>query len=421
MNDSNQTGENIRGFLTMAKSLSTTQLSCLLASIAGLIPFAIDAYLPALSSMSADLDTSLHHLEFTITSFLVGYATGSLIGGPLSDQRGRRLVAVLGLLGFMAASIAISVSHGFESLLLLRFLQALGGGTATVVIPAIVSDYYSRQDAAKVMTTITFIMMGAPLIAPVFGSGILAISDWRSIFLFLAGYALVIAVLAGWRLPETRTDKRPRSKFSLIATLNAFRQIVLNAQARPLLIIAICGNAIFFCYLTQVAYLLDEYMGVTRAQFPIFFSSFVLCFMVANRCNAFLLKKHDSLSILRWGVMSVLGTSTVFLIVTHIVGDASYWVIGVLVVLLATLGFVSSNSQVNFLHHYKQNSGTATSVMRASELFIGAMAGALISVFYDGTPIPMATVIFTIALIAYIFMRKVNVAEYGNGTVSPQS
>lgn len=395
-----------RECLFVPQSLTTSQLSFLLAAIISLIPFAIDAYLPALSIMSAELGTSLHRLEWTITTFFVGYALGSLVGGPISDHLGRRVIAVIGLLSFMIMSVAISVGEDFETLLILRFLQAVGGGVTTVVVPAIVRDYYSRQEAAKVMTTITFIMMGAPLIAPIVGSGILEISGWRSIFIFLAAYALILAVLAGYLLPASRTGAS--ATLSVRGVLTAYRGILLNTQARPLLIIVICCDAIFLSYLTQTAYLLHEYMGVTKVQFPLFFSSFMVCLMCVNRCNAHLLKTHDSLTILRWGVVLLLSAASVLLVVTHITEQASLWVMGFLLLTISSLGFVSSNSQVNFLHYFGESSGTATSVMRASQLFIGASAGALISVFYDGTPIPFATVTFISALIAFLFMRKLS-------------
>lgn len=396
-----------RRIISLSKSLSTTHLSLLLAAIISLIPFSIDAYLPALSLMASDLSTDLHHLELTISSFFIGYALGSLVGGPLSDQKGRRLVAMVGLLSFMVTSLAITFCDSFETLLVLRFLQAAGGGVTTVVVPAIVRDRFAREEAARVMSTIAFIMMAAPLIAPIVGSGITAAWGWRPIFVFLALYALALCALTAAFMPQSRPEGNASSTFSLERTLSAYRQVLANRQARPFLIIIICGDAIFLSYLTQAAYLLDEYLGVTKVQFPLVFAGFVVCLMIANRCNAYLLRSRDSLQILHWGLYLVLVAATALLISALSSGQGSLWVMGGVLLVISSLGFVNSNSQANFLHYFGTHSGTATSVMRASQLMIGASAGALVSAFYNGTPVPLATVMFTTAFLAFLSMRKV--------------
>ncbi|ASJ73839.1 multidrug effflux MFS transporter [Granulosicoccus antarcticus] len=404
----------------MPKPLSTPQLSLLLAAIISLTPFSIDAYLPALSQISRDLGTDLHHLELTVSSFFIGYAFGSLVGGPLSDHKGRRLVAGIGLLCFMVASLAITMCESFESLLLLRFLQAASGGVTTVVVPAIVRDRFPRQQAAQVMSTIAFIMMAAPLVAPIVGSAILATWGWRPIFLFLAVYGLALYLLTRAFMPESRPNGEPPSAFSLKKTLSVYRFVLSHRQARPFLLIIVCSNAIFFSYLTQAAYLLYEYMGVTELQFPMVFSGFVVCLMIANRCNAFLLRTHDSLQILRWGLMAALIVASALLVAALFTGPGSLWVMGFVLLLISSLGFVNSNSQVNFLHFFGENSGTAASAMRASQMLVGASAGALVSALYNGTPVPLACVMLFMAGCAFVSMRKAGIAvDCEGGVVSP--
>lgn len=377
--------------------------------------------MPALALMSQDLGTDLHHLELTISSFFIGYACGSLIGGPLSDNRGRRLIAITGLLIFMVASLAITLCESFETLLLLRFVQAAGGGVTTVVVPAIVRDRFARQQAAQVMSTIAFIMMAAPLIAPVVGSLILAAWGWRPIFLFLALYGAALLVLTKVFMPHSRPDGKPAAEFSLRKMLSGYRDVLANRRAQPFLIIIICSNAVFFSYLTQAAYLLYEYMSVTPTQFPMVFSGFVFCLMIANRCNAFLLRTHDSLQILRWGLSAAFVIATGLLIAVLSTGPASLWVMGFILLLISSLGFVKSNSEVNYLYFFGDNSGTAASIMRASQMLFGAGAGALISAMYNGTPLPLAGVMFLMAACSYISMRWVsgNTVEREESSVLP--
>ncbi len=378
----------------------------MLAAIISVIPFAIDAYLPALGVMASDLGYSLHQLELTISSFFVGYALGSLVGGPLSDHYGRRLMGVLGLVVFTLASLVMTLTESYEGLLALRFVQAVGGGVTTVIVPAIVRDRFERQEAAKVMTTVAFIMMAAPLTAPIVGSVLLAFWGWRSIFSFLALYAFVLVLLAKAFLPESRDKSITLPAFSINKALTNYRIIFFQLEARPYFIASVCSSAIFLSYLTQAAFLLNEYSGVSALQFPLIFSGFVVCLMLANRGNAFLLRRFDSRLIFLWGVRLTLVNTSLLLMTSFLADDASRWVMVCVLLVISSLGFISSNAQTNFLHFFKEQSGTASSVLKATEMTAGAMSGALISALYDGTPLPLAGVMFCASFFAFAYVWK---------------
>lgn len=390
----------------MPRELKTTQLSFMLAAIISVIPFAIDAYLPALGIMAIDLGYELHQLELTISIFFVGYALGSLVGGPLSDHYGRRMMGVLGLAVFMLTSMALTLTKSYESLLALRFIQAFGGGITTVIVPAIVRDRFERQEAAKVMTTIAFIMMAAPLMAPVVGSLLLALSGWRSIFGFLALYAAALVFLAKTFLPESRDRSIALPAFSINRFLDNYRFIFCHKQARPYFIVSVCSSAIFLSYLTQAAFLLNEYLGVSAIQFPMVFSGFVVCLMIANRGNAYLLNHRDSKSILLWGVCLTMSTTCLLLITSIFAKDSSLWVMICVLLVICSLALISSNAQTNFLHFFKHQSGTASSLMKATEMTAGATSGALISALYNGTPVPLAGVMFFCSLVSTFFIFR---------------
>lgn len=391
----------------MPRPLSTFQLSLLLAAMVALVPFSIDAYLPALSLMAADLGATLHQLELTISSFILGYALGNLVGGPLSDHLGRRLIATVGIFAFLLVSLAITAVDSYPTLLALRFLQAIGGGIGSVVVPAIVRDRYPRQEAAKVMSTISFIMLAAPLLAPIIGTSILLLWGWRPIFMLLTGYAALVVWLTHVYLPESRPSSVRAASFSLRGTLTGYAQVFAHRQARPHLVAMICSNSIFLIYITQAAFLIGEYMRFSTSQFPLVFGGFVLALMLVNRCNAFCLRSTSSLHIFLWGTRILLVAAAGLLLIALNAGSASPWVLAAVMGVIASLGFINSNAQANFLHYFHHGSGTATAMMRALQLSGGAAAGALVSFFYDGTPRPMAIVIMVLACIAYLASRRV--------------
>jgi len=159
-----------------------------LALLTATTPFAIDTYLPAMPTMAQDFDVPLSSIELSISLFLIGFALGQLIGGPVSDRFGRRMSATIGLTLFALASFAAAFATSVESFLLFRFLQAFGGGFATVVSNATVRDHFTGKESAQILSMIQSIMYIAPLLAPVIGSLLLHFASWNAIFIFLGFY-----------------------------------------------------------------------------------------------------------------------------------------------------------------------------------------------------------------------------------------
>ena len=158
--------------------LNPRRVAWLVAANTALAPFAIDAYLPAIGILAESINASIHHTELSISMFLFGFALGQLCFGPLSDRLGRKPVLLSGLVVFMLASLMITTADSLTSLLVWRFIQALGGGACVVNSAAIVRDCFSGREAAKVMSTMAMIMMLAPLVAPAVGSLLLHIAGF---------------------------------------------------------------------------------------------------------------------------------------------------------------------------------------------------------------------------------------------------
>ena len=170
-------------------------LPLLLAMLTAIGPLSIDMYLPAMAAMAGSLSSDIHHVELSVSTFLLGFALGQITGGPLSDRVGRRPVIFLGLILFGIASIALTYVSSLDGLLLLRGLQAIGGGLAVVNSTAIVRDNFDGTDIAKVLSMVAMIMMAAPLAAPLLGSLVLSFSGWRSIFGILSAYAAILIAI----------------------------------------------------------------------------------------------------------------------------------------------------------------------------------------------------------------------------------
>ena len=171
---------------------SRLPLPLLLALLTAIAPLAIDMYLPAMANMASSLNSDIHHVELSVSTFLLGFALGQITGGPLSDSFGRKPIIYLGLAIFGAASLSLIWVTSLDELLILRVVQAVGGGLAVVNSTAIVRDNFDGADIARVLSMIAMIMMAAPMIAPMLGSLVLHFSQWQTIFAVLAAYSAVL-------------------------------------------------------------------------------------------------------------------------------------------------------------------------------------------------------------------------------------
>src|SRR3954447_23536239 len=124
----------------MVKKPKKTLIILMLGLLSAIGPFSIDMYLPGFQAISADLNTSIDHIQLSLTSFFIGIASGQMVYGPLLDRFGRKKPLIIGLCIYLAASIGCALTKSADTLIFLRFIQALGSCGGMVASRAMVRD-----------------------------------------------------------------------------------------------------------------------------------------------------------------------------------------------------------------------------------------------------------------------------------------
>lgn len=179
-----------------------------LVLVSAMPPLGTAAYLPGLPLAADELGATTSAVQLTLTVYIVGMALGQLLIGPLSDRLGRRRPLLFGIAAFVALSTAVAFAPALEHMLALRLLQGVAAGSGMVLGRAIVNDLARGDRAARVMNLITAAGLLVPALAPLLGSAVLGIADWRAIFLVLAALGALVGAWVAARIPETHPKHR---------------------------------------------------------------------------------------------------------------------------------------------------------------------------------------------------------------------
>ncbi|HFC8517622.1 multidrug effflux MFS transporter [Neisseria weaveri] len=371
---------------TPPSSLSDKQMAVLLAMLVAIMPFSVDTYLPAIPSMSAALNADIHRIEQSLSTFLFGVAFGQIVGGSISDLKGRRIVGLTGLAVYIAAVIGLTLIQTAEQLLFLRLVQAFGGGMTVVIVGATVRDYYEGRKAAQMFALIGIIMMVAPLIGPVVGAALQSLGGWRSIFVFLAVYGAAVWILLFRFLAKpVQTDKIDSRIFRNVG--ERYYRVLTTKPALGYLFFQAFSFSSMFAFITESSFVYMELYGVSAHTYAWIFGLNIVMMALFNRITAWRLKTgSDAQDILKWGVGVQLAANMLMY------ASVLIWQLPPLALLVAcvmtsvgTQGLVTANTQACFMMYFRREGGSANAVLGVCQSVIGASVGMLTTWLHNGT------------------------------------
>lgn len=191
--------------------MSMFRAALILGLLSAVGPFAIDMYLPAMPAIATSLQTDAASVQLTLIAYFVSFGIAQLFYGPWADQVGRKTPLYLGLAIFLAASVGCALAPSIGWLIAFRAIQGLGGAVLMVVPRAVIRDMHTGTQATKLMAMVMLVISVSPMLAPLAGSGLIALGDWRLIFWVLCVVTGLSLVLTSVALPETlaKADRVP--------------------------------------------------------------------------------------------------------------------------------------------------------------------------------------------------------------------
>ncbi|WP_255492060.1 multidrug effflux MFS transporter [Chitinophaga sp. Cy-1792] len=398
-------------------------LILILGALTALGPFSIDMYLPGFPAIAKDFGTDVTTIGFSLTSFFIGISAGQLLYGPLLDRYGRKRPLYAGLILYIAASIGCIYSHSIQSLIILRFFQAIGSCAATVAAVAMVRDIFPVQDNARVFALLMLVVGASPMVAPAVGGYITAAFGWHTVFLILTVLGILILVSSLLWLPESY---QPDHSISLKPRpiITNFLAVLGNAQFTTYALAGACSFAGIFAYVSGSPKVFMELFSVSAKVYGWIFAGLSVGFIGCSQVNSILLRRFQSTQILPYALtfQSVFGILIAATAMLHLL------TLPVLIVLLfgylCCLGFVNPNTAALCLAPFSKNAGSASAVMGALQLGIGAITSAAVSAVKTPDAMPMAITLaacgitaLAALLIGRRFIKSGTIQSAGNNVV----
>lgn len=370
-------------------------LLVILGALSAIGPLSIDMYLPALPAITSEMLSAPAQVQLTLTACLIGVSVGQVIAGPLSDVRGRRVPLMVGVAGFMAASLLCAFAPSVPVLIACRLLQGILGGAALVIVRAVVRDLYDGAAIARIFATLMLVSGLAPILAPIAGAQLLAVTSWRGVFvaLSIAGLVLLAAVLAGVR--ET-LPVEGRESGGLRNTVRTFWHLLRDRAFMACALTAGLAFAAMFGYISGSPFVLQEVYGATPQQYSLIFGlnafGLTLTAQIGGRLSG---RVAPSRLVLTGLAIALAGA--VLLLTAALTGLGLWGIVGGLFVIMLGQGLVMPGAGALALASQPpQVAGSASALLGVLQFALGALSAPLVGLVGAGTAVPMACVMLTL-------------------------
>lgn len=371
-----------------------------LGLLVALGPFTVDLYLPAFPSVGREFGASDAAVQLTLTATTIGFAIGQLVVGPWSDRVGRRTPLLIATAVHIMASLGVALAPNIELLTVLRIAQGIGAAGGGVVALAVVRDLFGGQPLIRMLSRMALITGLAPILAPVIGSQLLLVTQWRGIFISLAAYGALVLVIAALLITETLPPER-RGVSGHNTMRSRYRALFTD---RVFVGLAIIGGLVFsalFVYLSSSSFLFQTIYGFNAQQFGLLFGVNSIGLALASQTSSRVMRRVAPQWVLA-AAISIMLVASSLIGIFHLLGFGLLSVEIPLFFVVASFGLGFPSIQVLALAHHGQEAGTAASLLGAVNAGLAGLISPIVGVIGITSALPMAVVMAAVLVVAQV-------------------
>jgi DHA1 family bicyclomycin/chloramphenicol resistance-like MFS transporter len=386
----------------LRKALGETELLWMMAMLMALNAFGIDAILPALDALAADLSVSGNDRQFVIGVYLLAGGLGSLVPGALADRFGRRPILLGAVVVYIVLSILSALAPSYDALIAVRAAQGFFAAGIVALPPAIIRDRVGGDKMARMMSLIFVIFLMVPAIAPTIGEGILQIGSWRAIFGAMAVLGVVMGTWVYLRLPESLTDENRQQIHLRTIGVNMGRALALPSTFGYVIGSALVFGALFG-FINSSQQLITETFGAGDI-FPLVFAICAGSMAFASWSNSRIVERFGARRVSHTALFAFIAVSAVQVMFAFQPEEHLWVFVPLMATNMALLGFIGSNFGAIAMNPFFNIAGAASSAHGFVRMTMAALLGGAIGYAFDGTARPLALALLASGLACLVLV-----------------
>ncbi|MDX5438318.1 MAG: multidrug effflux MFS transporter, partial [Pontibacter sp.] len=334
----------------------------ILGALATISPFSIDMYLPGFPAIAADLNTTIAQVQLSLTAYLVGISVGQLLYGPLLDRYGRKMPLYAGLAIYILTSLACAYTESVDSLILMRFLQAIGGCVGMVAAQALVRDIFPVNKTAQAFSLLTLVIAVSPMVAPTVGGYLTAAFGWHSVFVILAAITALIMLGVYFALPEGR-QADPNISLKPKPVLKSFITVLKQEQFLLYTLAGGIATAAPFAYIAGSADVFMNIYQVSEQEYGWIFAFLAFAMIGSTQLNHIILNKFKSEQVINFTLVYQTLVGILLVVGIYLGWYGKYSLIVLLFIFLTGQGLVNPNATALSLAPFTKTTGSAAALL----------------------------------------------------------
>jgi MFS transporter, DHA1 family, multidrug resistance protein len=281
-----------------------------------------------------------------------------------------------------------------------RVLQGFGAAAGGVVAMAMVRDLFGGLPLVRMLSRLALVNGLAPILAPVIGSQLLVILDWRGIFYFLAGYGIVVVLSTFFFIVETLPPAR-RVDAGHTTVRERYRSVLTDRTFVGVAIISAMTFSGLFAYLSSSSFLFQEIYGLNPQEFGLLFAVNSIGVVLGVQASAGLAKYFGP----QWILSVTTGVLLVSAMLIIVLDSFHLGLLGIVIPLwffLTACGFGFPLVQVLALVNHPREAGTAASVLGALNFGLAGLTSPIAGLFGIHDAVPMGAVMAVTAMFSVL-------------------
>ena len=291
----------------------TRKLLPILMMMVVLSPLAIDIYLPSMPEMALEFSVSDTKVQSTLVLFILAMGIGQILIGPLADRFGRRPIALMGICLYIGSSLFAALVVEFQYLQLARILQGIAACATSIVVFSAVRDRFNAQQSAHYYSYLNGVICVIPALAPTLG-GFLALQfGWRSTFIFMTLFAIVVLFIVAFKLPETRPEHK--NNHAALYRWARYQPVLINSQFVFYALTCMIAMASILTYVSYAPSWIIKHLGLSELTFSFLFGFNALVNIAACFLAPKIIKKlgnHKTVTVALWLMVLSAVTQLIF-------------------------------------------------------------------------------------------------------------